>query len=196
MRPSPIPATLLSLLSAWLLLPFAVHASYFEITAPSNGTQWVNGQANPVTWKKGLLDGITSFDVELARLSQDGLLYAAKDVPADSSSLNIFLQDVPAADDYFLLFLNSTHGVMYTVSDKFSVVASGSSVSSSLQPAASAPTVSIVGGPNPTNAFSTTFPPSANGVQAWAVVQGSVMQMGAVATVLAISLLSGALAVL
>ncbi|TFK48119.1 hypothetical protein OE88DRAFT_1664487 [Heliocybe sulcata] len=196
MRFSSIPATILSLLSAWLLLPLAVHGSYFEITSPSNGTQWVNGQANPVTWEKGLLDGITSFDVELARLSQDGLLYAAKDVPADTSSLNIYLQNVPAADDYFLLFLNSTHGVMYTVSDKFSIVASSSSASSTPQPLTSAPTVSISGGPNPTNAFATTFPPSANGVLAWKTVEGPMMQMAAVTSVVLVAMLSGALAVL
>jgi len=195
MHLSSIPAAVLSLLSAWLLLPLAVHASYFEITTPSNGTQWVNGAANPVTWVKGLLDGITSFDVELARLSQDGLLYAAKDVPADTSSLNIFLQNVPAADDYFLLFLNSTHGVMYSVSDKFSIV-STSSASSTPQPLASAPTVSLSGGPNPTNSFSTTFPASANGVMAWKSIEGSVMQITAVTSVVVVAMLSGALAVL
>lgn len=50
----------------------------FFITQPTLGTQWVNGQSNVVTWKKGLLDDIPSFDVELARLSSDGLIYVAQ----------------------------------------------------------------------------------------------------------------------
>jgi hypothetical protein len=41
------------------------------------GTQWANGQPNLLTWQKGLLDGIRAFDVELTRLSTDGILYVA-----------------------------------------------------------------------------------------------------------------------
>ena len=37
----------------------------------------MNGQANPVIWKKGLLDGVPMFDLELARLSEDGLILVA-----------------------------------------------------------------------------------------------------------------------
>ena len=56
-----------------------IFSAYFLITEPSSSTTWVNGAANLITWSKGLLDGITSFDVELARLSQDGLIFIAKD---------------------------------------------------------------------------------------------------------------------
>lgn len=44
---------------------------------PNTGTQWVNGIANPLRWSKGLLDGVNAMDVELARLSTDGLLKVA-----------------------------------------------------------------------------------------------------------------------
>jgi hypothetical protein len=140
------------------------------ITTPSTTSVWQNGAANVVTWTKGLLDNIHEFDVEIARLSQDGLIFVAKDVPASpGNSLNIFLQDVPPADDYFLLFLNSTHGIMYSTSSRFTILAAGATVSSNVShasPDPSAPTVTVSGAPDPTKAFSTTFPPSANGVRA------------------------------
>lgn len=63
-----------------------IFTGYFLITEPSSSTTWVNGAANLITWSKGLLDGITSFDVELARLSQDGLIFIAKDGEFDGSS--------------------------------------------------------------------------------------------------------------
>jgi hypothetical protein len=140
------------------------------ITQPTTSTVWVNGAANLVTWTKGLLDDINAFDVEMARLSQDGLIFVAKDVPASpGSALNIFLQDVPPADDYFLLFLNSTHGIMYATSSRFSIQAASAPApanASQASPDKSAPTVTVSGAPNPTKAFTTTFPPSANGVRA------------------------------
>ena len=37
----------------------------------------MNGLANPLSWSKGLLDGVNSVDIELARLSTDGLLKVA-----------------------------------------------------------------------------------------------------------------------
>jgi hypothetical protein len=49
------------------------------ITTPSTTSVWQNGAANVVTWTKGLLDNIHEFDVEIARLSQDGLIFVAKD---------------------------------------------------------------------------------------------------------------------
>lgn len=48
------------------------------ISEPTRESQWTNGVANPVTWQKGVLDGIAGFDVEMARLSQDGLTFVAR----------------------------------------------------------------------------------------------------------------------
>ena len=45
--------------------------------SPTTDTQWVNGLANPLSWSKGLLDGVNAVDIELARLSTDGLLKVA-----------------------------------------------------------------------------------------------------------------------
>jgi hypothetical protein len=110
-------------------------------------------------WQKGLLDGIVSFDVEMARLSTDGLTLVAKNVPAAQESLNILVQDLPSGDDYFLMIINSTHGVMYATSPRFSILDSGSNpTKGGLQPDGAAPTVTVSGGPNPTKAFATTFP--------------------------------------
>ncbi|KAJ7184102.1 hypothetical protein C8R46DRAFT_449942 [Mycena filopes] len=87
-------------------------SAYFVVTAPKLNDQWANGDTRMISWVKGAHDGVTSFDIEMSRLNSDGLTLVAKNVPsADSSqkSINILLQDVPPGDDYFLLFLNSTH---------------------------------------------------------------------------------------
>jgi hypothetical protein len=162
------------------------------ISEPTRTSQWTNGVANPVAWRKGVLDGIASFDVEMARLSQDGLTFVARNgeqlylpctdppprpcvlpsrltrthtVPATSTSLNILLQDVPPGDDYFLIFINSTHGVMHATSPRFAVLpASSPAKSSQPSPISGATTVTVSGAPNPTRPFATTFPALANGV--------------------------------
>ncbi|KAH9992245.1 hypothetical protein BJV74DRAFT_771760 [Russula compacta] len=138
----------------------------FVVTYPTKGAQVVNGQTFPVTWSKGLLDGVDSFDLELTRMSTDGLIYVARDMSSTSNGLNIQLNSVPPGDDYFLLFINSTHGVMYGNSQAFSIASSGSG-NSTAKPISSAPTVTVSGGPNPTAQFATTFAGSANGVRPW-----------------------------
>jgi len=68
------------------------------ITEPTTSTVWVNGAANLVTWTKGLLDNIHAFDVEIARLSQDGLIFVAKDgEPSSCMSEFILYPFHPAA---------------------------------------------------------------------------------------------------
>jgi len=59
-------------------LSLFLYAAYFVITEPTSSTQWKNGEAHVVTWSKGG-DDITGFDVELARLGDDGLIYVARD---------------------------------------------------------------------------------------------------------------------
>ncbi|KAF8188724.1 hypothetical protein BJ912DRAFT_926333 [Pholiota molesta] len=149
--------------SACIVLAFLisrVSASYFVITEPQAQTQWVNGGSYLVSWSKGLLDDVYGFDVELTRLSNDGLTLVAMNVPATQGKLNIMLQNVPAGDDYFLLFINSTHGVMHATSPRFAVLAAGASASAApaLTAAPGVPTVTVSGAPNPTMQFATTFP--------------------------------------
>ncbi|KAN0090747.1 hypothetical protein V8E55_004313 [Tylopilus felleus] len=139
----------------------SVHAQYFIVNQPSASTSWANGSPYPFSWTKGLLDGIDTFDVELTRLHEDGLIYVAQNVPTTYSSLNILLQDVPAGDDYFLLCLNSTHGVVYSVSSRFTIT--NSSTPSNPNPNPSVPTVTVSGPPNPLKQFAATLGPSANG---------------------------------
>lgn len=62
---------------------------------PNTGTQWMNGIANPLRWSKGLLDGVNAMDVELARLSTDGLLKVALNGTLPSPSL-VFSQLIDA----------------------------------------------------------------------------------------------------
>lgn len=58
---------------------FIFFCSDFVVTYPTKGVQVVNGQTFPVTWSKGLLDGVDSFDLELTRMGTDGLIYVARD---------------------------------------------------------------------------------------------------------------------
>jgi len=136
-------------------------SSYFLITEPTSSSEWSSGAANLVTWTKGTDDGIDGFDVEIARLNDDGLLFVARNVPCetgDTAALNIYLQDVPAGDDYFILFLNSTLGTMIATSSRFTVIGSSTSANAT-QPSTnpSAATVTVIGPPNPTQLFATTF---------------------------------------
>ncbi|SJL07186.1 uncharacterized protein ARMOST_10529 [Armillaria ostoyae] len=134
----------LSLLYLATLASCITH-SYFMIKEPREGAQWSNDAVNVLSWEKGVWDGVTHFDIEMTRLSEDGITYIAYNVPSQPyspTSLNIYLEDVPTGDDYFMLFINSTHGVMHCLSAKFSIVnATAASASSSVTPDSSIPTV-------------------------------------------------------
>jgi len=167
MRSSLIPATVLSLVIACFVAPLvnAQNGAYFSISEPAVGRQWANGVANPVQWTKGVLDQVESFDIELARMNKDGILYVARDVPAKDTAFNIYLTDVPTGDDYFMVFINSTHGVMYAITPMFTIVDSSSASNGSMaSPVASVPTITVSGAPNPTAAFVTTYPPANDGI--------------------------------
>jgi hypothetical protein len=161
------------------LAAFASYASaYFVATAPQLNDQWANGQTRQVSWVKGVNDGVTSFDIEMSRLSMDGLSLVAQNVPAVSGSqksINIQLQDVPPGDDYFLLFVNYTCGIMYASSPVFTVLPAGASTtngSTATNPSAS--TVTVSGAPNPTQTFAMTFPLVTSGAsQRWSSVATS-----------------------
>jgi len=167
---TPLVSTLLSssTTACIVLAFFAVNASanYFIIDEPQASAQWSNNAANLVTWEKGLQDGINGFDVEMARLSTDGLTLVARNVPANQGKLNIFLQDVPSGDDYFLIFINSTHGVMHATSSRFAILDASSTPSGTAtsrpSPAKGVPTVTVSGSPNTAQQFATTFPAIAN----------------------------------
>ncbi|KAH9851209.1 hypothetical protein C2E23DRAFT_860685 [Lenzites betulinus] len=188
----------LSLFFAWYLLPLVQASSYFVINEPAKGAQWTNNAVNPISWTKGLLDGVSNVDIELARLSSDGLIFVARDVPAALSTggVNIFIQDVPTATDYFLLFVNSTNGIMYASSQQFAI--SNTANGTTPAPVAGSATVTVSGGPNPTAVFATTFPASANGVglPAWKAAEGARRQLAAVGCVMALCALGGAWTVL
>jgi len=134
-------------------------SAYFVVEGPVSNTPWLNNATNVVSWAKGVKDGIAGFDLEMTRMSQDGLFLIAKNVPASPLALNVFLVDVPPADDYFLLFINSTIGLMVGTSKQFSILAASSTPSvSPPSPVGSVPTVTVSGVPNLTQPlFATTF---------------------------------------
>jgi len=185
------------------------------VTYPTKGAQLENGQTYPITWEKGLLDGVNFFDLELTRMSSNGLILIARDSASQMASLcrsfriieptfplslflvsssiggiNLALNSVPDGDDYSLLFINSTHGVLYANSPLFSIVNSGSG-NSTVKALSSKPTVTISGGPNPTAQFVTTFP-VANGVPPWRPSPVALLS----ASLMSFALLAGAAVVL
>jgi len=171
------------------LLPLAAHG-YFQITYPSKGAEVQNGQPFPITWTKGVYDGIDIFDLEFTRMSASGLILAARSIPSSSGAINVVLNSVPPGDDYFILFLNSTHGGMYANSPKFSIVDSGGN--STVKPISSKPTVSVNGGPNPTAQFATTFALASSGIRLWHPSPATLLSVG----MMSLALLAGAAAVL
>ncbi|KAH9834591.1 uncharacterized protein C8Q71DRAFT_769707 [Rhodofomes roseus] len=186
-----VPTGLLSLLLAWCLVPLA-KADYWNITEPAQGVVWANGQANLISWAKALDDGVSQFDIELQRLSTSGLSYVAHLVPDSMSSINVYIQDVPTGDDYYVMFVNYTHGLLYTASNTFTI--SDSADASAPSPDASAPTVTISGAPNPTAQFATTF--ASAGTRAWAGLDGAALQIAMITGALLVSVLCGAFSVL
>jgi hypothetical protein len=100
-----------------------------------------------------------------ARISYRSMTFSPSSptVPAQPSKINLMLKDVPPGDDYFLIFLNSTHGVMHATSHRFSILAANASPTSSPpSPDGGVPTITVSGSPNPTLQFATTFPAVAN----------------------------------
>lgn len=132
--------------------------SYLKIKTPSPTTPWLVGQANPITWISAH-EGVTQFDVELARLKTDGLLFVARNVSTAWNSLNVMLDSVPAGDDYYVLFIDSIHGNMYSISERFSILSAGNTPTAGAvgTPLPTASTVTLKGGPNPTAQFAYTF---------------------------------------
>ncbi|THH28566.1 hypothetical protein EUX98_g5630 [Antrodiella citrinella] len=193
---SVVPSSVLSLLLAWCLIPAANANMYLIINDPAQGAQWSNGAANHISWTKGLLDGVNSFDIELSRLSVDGLIYVASYVPSISPSLNVMMTDVPPGDDYFLLFVNSTVGLKYGTSSMFSIRTSSNATTTTPDP--TAPTVTISGSPNSLSTFATTFPASANGVAlpGFKAVQASMPQLLAISLAMMFCLMGGVMTVL
>ena len=53
-------------------------AAFFIVLNPANGTQMVNNATNAITWTKGAQDGIFGFDLEMTRMSKDGLFLIAR----------------------------------------------------------------------------------------------------------------------
>ncbi|KAI0341077.1 hypothetical protein BDW22DRAFT_1333005, partial [Trametopsis cervina] len=147
-----------------------------------------NGATNLVSWVKRVGDGV---DIEMSQLSWDNLIYVAKDATTAPGALNTFIQDLPACDDYYIMFLNSISGNIFGSSAKFSI---GSTSNGTATTNPSAPTVSISGAPNPTQPFATTFPASVNGVAVpgWQALKGSLPQMLALMSVVIMCLLGGA----
>jgi len=158
------------LLSLAVLAPLclALGPSYFYITKPAAEDQWTQGQPHAANWVHAV-DGIDIVDVEIGRTSTSGMLLVAREVPTKWGSLNLLLEDVPPGNDYYFIFLNVTHGLVYSVSDPFTILpASSTSANSTTEvaPDPSKPTVTVTGAPGPLMSFVETYGPQAAGAVA------------------------------
>ena len=144
--------------------------SYFKIKSPSPTSPWLVGQSNPISWVSAN-EGVTQFDIELARLKTDGLIYVARNVSTSWSALNVMLDSVPTGDDYYMLFIDSIHGNMYSMSERFSILSAGSTPTAGAVGAANptASTVTLKGGPHPTAHFAYTFAGTSGAGSRWGV---------------------------
>lgn len=159
---------LLSLLL--LTLPLSVlgqtiqTSSYFNILSPDSSSVWSSDALNVITWQTSPNEGIDFFDLELTRLNTDGILFVAKNVPISPPAINIQLTDILPGSDYFFLFLNSTDGQNFAVSNQFTIATSNSSTTIAAgNPTAGSPTVTVSGTPNPLVGFQTTLAAGPNG---------------------------------
>ncbi|KAK0190393.1 hypothetical protein F5146DRAFT_930846, partial [Armillaria mellea] len=135
--------------------------AYFTIKEPQESTQWLNNAVNVLSWEKGIWDGLTFFDIEMVRLNTVGITHVA----FNGAYICVCILDVPTGDDYFMVFINSTHMVKHCLSDMFSVAnATDISTSASVTPDSTVPTITISGAPNPTQVFITTFASRASSI--------------------------------
>ncbi len=118
------------------------------------------------------------------------LLTSSRLVPTSGGGINVVLNSVPPGNDYFILFINSTHGGLYANSQKFSIVNSGGN--STAKPLPSKPTITVNGGPNPTARFGTTFALASSGIRLWHPSPATLLSVG----MMSLALLAGAAAVL
>ncbi|KAF8305835.1 hypothetical protein DL93DRAFT_2045774, partial [Clavulina sp. PMI_390] len=100
-------------------------------------------------------EGIQTVDMQLVRLSTDGIIPIAQTIPSTWLGLNVQLSGVPEGDDYFILLLDSAGGDMYSLSPRFSITSSGTAAPSAL--ASPVATATATGSPNPTQGFFATF---------------------------------------
>lgn len=131
--------------------------SYFIVTSPAKNSTWINSGLNVVRWVSAK-EGVTSFDLQLVRLSSDGVIPIAKTVPTNWLAMNVYLTDTPPGDDYFLMFLNSEDSSMYSISPRFMIFSNGTAATGAVA-SNNAPisTVTVSGAPNPTMQFAQTF---------------------------------------
>ena len=74
-------------------------------------------------------------------------------VPTRWGALNLLFGEVPPGDDYYLIFLNVTHGLVYSISAPFTILpaaVSSANATQQIAPDAVHPTVTVTGAPGPT----------------------------------------------
>ncbi|KAH6912349.1 hypothetical protein BKA70DRAFT_1184949 [Coprinopsis sp. MPI-PUGE-AT-0042] len=168
-----------------LVLPVLAAQSvlgYFKVTHPTSESKWANGQQYHITWEKGLRDNVDLIDIEMSTVTGEGLILVAKNVKTYHGGINIFIENIPPADNWVVICINSTHGISHGTSEPFAILASSASSEAVAEtPLDKVPTVTVTSGPNPTAFFQTTLP--ANGAGSVRPFEGLGRGLGGVAAV-------------
>lgn len=97
------------------------------------------------------------------------LVDASLAVPVSMGGVNLQVDDLPTADDYYVVFINASNGVILSLSSRFSILPGdgnaeeaedgqkGMMVVANVGPDRSKPTVTVEGPPTPTDIWAFTF---------------------------------------
>ena len=79
-------------------------------------------------------------------------------------AVNVDLQNIEPANDYYIIFIDAPAGVTYSVSSKFTITASSDSANG--KTVSNKPTASIVGPPSPSETWALRFNSNGNAIGA------------------------------
>jgi len=130
--------------------------SYFNIIQPTLNANWTNSGLNVIKWVSAK-EGVLTVDMQLVRLTVDGILPIAAGIPTSWGGFNVVLQDTPPGDDYFILLLDSGDTTMYSLSSRFSISTTASAAPASSALPSPVATATVSGAPNPTMQFAATY---------------------------------------
>ncbi|WVR06207.1 hypothetical protein IAU60_003237 [Kwoniella sp. DSM 27419] len=161
--------------SSLLLLPFlplvlSLSTIYWPVTHPSKDNPWILGQKNLCAWTTGGGTGIDSFDIQLHNFNKSvmiGFVPVALRVPMEKLSsgsknyggeievdLNL---NLPTGDGFFLLFMNTYHGQVYSKSPQFSIYPSTPDNFTAPDLPTATITATVTRNPNPTQEWAITL---------------------------------------
>lgn len=158
----------LSLLSAACA---SISTIYWPVTYPSATYPWILGEKNLLFWQTGGGSGIDSFDIQLHNNNKtilNGFIPIALRVPLErlptgrknfGGEMEVDLDPnvMPTGDGFRLIFMNTFHGQVYSVSPAFSILASKPANFTDAPLPTATVTATLTELPNPTQEWAKTL---------------------------------------